>query len=118
MTHNTIDFLRETAKFMAKDRPDVYTEESALSELSGIMETMRSTNGPGWTTFASFMLFKHIEEFDDNEDVEEWFFMRRISSLAFFPSEEEVQVFGYTKSSGTLKYGVDLLDPSEQDLDL
>lgn len=118
MTQNTIDFLRESAKYMATDRPDLYTPESALGELSVTMDKMRDIDGPGWTTFASFMLFKHIEEFDDNEDVEEWFFMRRISSMAIFPSEGEVQVFGYTKGSGTLKHGVDLLGPDEQDLDL
>lgn len=119
MTHNTIDFLRESAKFMALDRPDIYHNESlALHDISEMMEVMREANESTWTSFASFMLIRHVEHFDDNDDVEEWFLVRKISSLAIFPSEGEVQVFGHTKGSGTLKHGVDLVDPTDQDLDL
>lgn len=118
MTTNTIDFLRESARFLAKDRPDVYTEQSALSDLTEMMEHMRETDEPTWTSFASFLFVKHVEDGDEGERVEEWILTRKISSLAIFEPENEVSVFGHTDGSGTLKVGVDLPDPLDQDLDL
>lgn len=108
---NAIDFLRETAIFMAKDRPDIYPDGAiAMADLSNMMDKMREFGEPTWTSFASYILFLHYED----EDVEEWTLTRKISSLTFFTEEQECLVLGYTKNSGVLKYGVNLTDVLDQ----
>ena len=114
MTSNTIDFIRETAEFMAKDRPDIYTPQTAMNDLLVTMDKMRERGEPTWTSFASYILMLHYE----GDDVEEWNFTRKVSSLTIFEEEHEVLVLGYTKGSGVLKYGVGLTDVSDQDLEL
>lgn len=114
MTSTTIDFLRQTAEFMAKDRPDIYDVQTAITDLVNMMDKMRERKESTWTSFASYILMLHYE----GDDVEEWNLTRKVSSLTIFEEEEEVLVLGYTKGSGVLKYGVDLADVSDQDLEL
>jgi hypothetical protein len=112
MSSNTIDFLRSTAEFMAKDRPDIYDVQTAITDLVTMMDKMRGMGEPTWTSFASYILMLHYE----GDDVEEWNFTRKVSSLTIFEEEGEVLVVGYTKNSGALKYGVDLPDVLDDDL--
>lgn len=105
-----IDFLRETARYMAKDRPDIYDEPTALHDLSETMERMREIDGPTWTSFASYLLYKHVED----DVMEEWFFTRKITSMAIYEPEngkyEPPLTLAHTRGSGTLTYDVVLPD--------
>lgn len=108
-----IDWLTKTAEYIAKDRPDLYDSvDEAFRELSDIFNLMNSENGPLITSFASFTLFKWVDD-----DVVEFMLTRKISSGTVFPSEGVTQVFGYTGNSGTLAVGVDLPGPGDVEFD-
>lgn len=103
---NLIDFMRESAAFLSKDRPDVYpTEEVALSELSRLMD-MIADGDQGWVSFTSYVLFRHEED-----GVTDWELTRKLSSCTLFQPEGECLVLSYTHGSGTMKYGIDLPAP-------
>lgn len=110
---NAIHFIRQTAEFMAKDRPDLYDVQTAISDLVKIMDGMREIGEATWTSFASYILILTYED----DDIEDWNFTRKISSMTNFEEEEEMLVMGYTKDSGTFLHGVDLPLPGEVDLD-
>lgn len=106
---NIIDFMRESAKFMASDRPDVYTPESALDELSQMMVRMREQDDDGITGFASYMLIRHIED-----GLEEWDLVRKLSTAVIDYDDPEAMVYSHTKNSGVLTTNInlpDVLDP-------
>lgn len=110
---NMIDWLDKTATYMAKDRPDIYDSvDDAFRDLSDIFDKMNAENGPLVTSFASFVLFKWVDD-----DIVEFVLTRKISSGTVFPDEGVTQVFGYTKNSGTLAVGVDLPGPGDVEFD-
>lgn len=113
MPANTIDFLRETAKIMTEDRPDVYDEEGAVEELSTAMDSLRED----WDTlfgcimFASYVL---IRIFDDG--MEEFMLSRKMTGLAICEEEEDVRAYSYLPEWEGLPFiGGSLLDDDEQD---
>lgn len=88
---NVIDFIRETAIFMAKDRPDVYTQDTAAMELSDAIEYLRSADGVyGCALFATYMLSR-VEE----DGVEEFLFTRKVSSVIVCEEEEGCITYSY-----------------------
>lgn len=106
---NIIDFMRESAKFMAADRPDVYTPESALDDLSQMMIRMRDQGGDGISSFASYMLIRHEED-----GLEEWDLVRKLSTAVIDYDDPEAMVYSHTKNSGVLTSSInlpDVLDP-------
>lgn len=88
---DVIDFIRETAIYMAKDRPDIYTEDTAANELSDAIEYLRGADGIyGCALFASYMLSR-VEE----EGLEEFLFTRKVSSVIVCEEEEECIAYSY-----------------------
>lgn len=109
MSLNVIDWLRETGAWIAKDRPDIYDAEGAVEELSEFMDVMRNTPGDGLTSFGDYMLIRH---YDEENDIEEWDLVRKISSVVNYFGDGEVWVAGYTEESQTVVPGVNLPDAS------
>lgn len=104
---NIIDWLRETARYMRADRPDLYeSEEEALEDLSQIYHSLGDYDYPCWSAWAGFFLHKWTED-----GLTEWTFTKKISEAAVFPEEGKIKVYGWTASSGTLKTGVNLPSP-------
>ena len=88
---NVIDWLRASADYMVADRPDVYDQETALEELSLGIESLREYAQPyACLMFTSYMLSRVLEE-----DVEEFFLTRKVSSLILFGEEEACRVYGH-----------------------
>jgi hypothetical protein len=102
---NVIDFLRESAKFLALDRPDLYTEETAMDELDRIMNQMRDIPGSGATSFTDYYLLRYTEE-----GLEEWDLVRKLSSVVSYDDEPGVWVCSFTHGSEALKHGINLPD--------
>ena len=88
---DVIDFIRESAVFIAKDRPDVYTEELAVIELHAAMDAMREkTYHFSCISFTSYLLCRVIED-----GVEEFILSRKLSSLLLFEDEEACRVYSH-----------------------
>lgn len=104
---NVIDWMRESARYMAADRPDIYTPATACTELFRYVEFLRKLDMPfNWVSFSSYIL---IRQMDDG--VEEFDLTRKLSSVSLFPEEEDVLVFSHTSLSKTLSVGVNLPSP-------
>lgn len=94
---NTIDFIRETAAYMAEDRPDVYDHETAVEEISTAVDALREGGESQFEccTFTSYFLARI---YDDG--VEEFIFSRKVSGLLICEEEEDVRAFSYDESVG------------------
>lgn len=89
---NVIDFIRESASFMAKDRPDIYTPELAVMELDHAIEVLRGSGMTvGCVMFTSYVL-NRVEE----DGVEEFLLTRKLSSVLLCEEEDSCLVFGFT----------------------
>jgi len=101
---DVITWLTATSEYMAKDRPDLYeSDKDAFDSLSVVFDEMSEIEGPTWTSWAGFLLIKHVED-----DITEWEFSKKISTAAIFVDEGVCDVYGWTSKSGTVKHGVDL----------
>lgn len=90
---NTIDWLRESGKFLAFDRPDVYEGPAeAVAELSHIIERLRHINIEPVSSimFTSYVMTRIVED-----DVEEFLLSRKLSTLCIFPEEEVVTAISH-----------------------
>jgi hypothetical protein len=116
VTLSVIDFMRESSKFIHKDRPDLYNSEAAaLEKILQAMDAMRETPGSGLTSFGDYMLIRY-----QDDEVDEWDLVRRISSVLSFHDEDRTWIASHTLESQALKFGVDLpspddFDPEEED---
>lgn len=92
MKFDVIDFIRESAKFLCADRPDVYPNEAtAVTELSEVMEALRQkTYQFSCVSFTSYLMCRVIED-----GVEEFILTRKLSGLLLFEEEEECRVYSY-----------------------
>lgn len=102
---NMTDLFRESAIFMAKDRPDIYTAQSAMEDLIRIHDDMAQYEDSGWSSFASYILFKNVED-----GVTEWYLTRKLSSAILFPEENEARVYSHTHHGGGAVSALDLPD--------
>jgi hypothetical protein len=103
------DFLRESANFIFLDRPDLFDDETdAFNKLLHAMDTMRETEGSGLTTFGDFMLIRY-----QDDEVDEWDLVRKLSSILSFHDEDRVWVASHTQDSQALRIDVDLPSPDE-----
>lgn len=73
-----IDWLDASARYLAGFYGVEFVD--ALTDLSRIMETMRETDEPTWTSFRSHILIKHVDE----DWSVEWLLARKDSSLTEF----------------------------------
>lgn len=89
---NVIDFIRESANFMVDDRPDVYSHESAVEELTHCIDTLREFPDKPLSliTFTSYCLMRFTED-----DVEEFILSRKLSSVVLFGEEEQCDVYSH-----------------------
>lgn len=91
---NVIDFIRESALFMTKDRPDVYPDAaSAAAELTSVIEALRQYDEHkmfSCIVFTSYLLAR-IEA----DGVEEFMLTRKLSSLILFEEEEHCSVYSH-----------------------
>lgn len=88
---NVIDFVRETAEYMANDRPDLYDHEKAVNEIWSQVEALREFGlDLGIVSFSSYFI---IREFDDG--VESFTFTKKISGFLLCEEEEDSRVFSY-----------------------
>jgi hypothetical protein len=76
------------------------------------MEAMRETPGSGLTTFGDYMLIRY-----QDDEVDEWDLVRKISGVLSFHDEDRVWVVQHTTDSKALKYKVDLPSPDDFDED-
>ena len=89
---NLIDFIRESASYIAKDRGDVYTPELAVQELDHAIETLREHDLPyGCVMFTSYMLSRIMDD-----GVEEFLLTRKVSSAIVCEEESACLVFAFT----------------------
>jgi len=89
---NVIDFIRESATFMAKDRPDIYTPELAVRELTEAIEVLRVSDLPvGCVMFTSYLLNRVMDD-----GVEEFLLTRKLSSVLVCEEEFSCLVFAFT----------------------
>lgn len=89
---NVIDWLRESAAYMASTRPEVYTHESALEQLTSQMEELRTKYGevsPAMLMSGGFILIRLVVD----EGIEEFQLAQLVSGAATFFPEEDVMVY-------------------------
>jgi hypothetical protein len=85
--------MRETSAYMAKDRPDLYTHELALAELTQVIEDLRTgTKNFNILMFSSYVFIRMVQE-----DVEDFLFTRKVAGMLLDHDEEKVGIYGYTR---------------------
>lgn len=113
------DFLRESAVFMSKDRPDVWpTTEKAFDTLYAWYDELSSMDLTDWSGDASISSADFVltrRPLDEGADCFE--LSRLVSGVYIFSEEETADVRGWTEGSGTLKVGVNLPQVGLDDLD-
>lgn len=92
---SVIDWLRESAKFMADDRPDIYNFESALYDLSDAVEQLRTLDN-GYITNTFLFTSYSLIRIADAEGVEEFILSRKLSSVTLFTPEDDCLVLSHT----------------------
>lgn len=104
---NVIDFIAQSAKYMAEDRADVYeSEEDAIAELTLALDTLRqSESSQSMCIFSSYILMRFLED-----GAEEVFLTKKLSSLVLFEEEEIFRAYGWVD-------GIQLDDPEDDGLD-
>lgn len=89
---DAIDFLRESARFLVADRPDVYDQDTAVEELSVAMDSLREE----WDRkFSCIMFTSYAMMRLYMEGVEEFVLTRKLSSVVLFAAEEQVSAYAY-----------------------
>lgn len=103
-----IEWHTRNAEFMALDRPDIYTVESALTDLHHACNYTKG-HGPGAVlSFASYLVvYMGDEEHDD------WIFATKLNSL--YQDETDSATFDWQDLSNSMKFtpGVDNTYPEE-----
>lgn len=89
---NVVDWIRETARYMAETRPEVYaTHEAAMDELVTEMEYLRNEHGEqnlSAIMSGGFVMVRLVEA----PGMEEFQICRFLSSVTLFLPEEECLV--------------------------
>lgn len=94
MSLNVIDWLSASAKYMAQQRPDIYTFYTALDELSDNMEYLRSAHENDKLSAVmcgGFVLIRTVED----EGMEEFILSRIATSVVTFQPEGDCLVLSY-----------------------
>jgi hypothetical protein len=91
---NMIDWLRATAEWMRKDRPDLFeTNADALNALNDMVESVRiSTGAREGVETGGYVLLR-----SEDDGVEDWTLSKKISSFVLFPEDDEAEAFGWVK---------------------
>lgn len=91
---NVIDFIRETAIFMAADRPDVYDVPTAVAELTVAIDSLRELTDAD-QPFAAIMFTSYLLARLEDDGVEEFILTRKLSSMILFEEEEQFGVYSH-----------------------
>jgi hypothetical protein len=101
---NVIDWMRESAVFMAADRPDIYDTNGAMGELDRLMNNLRDRQ-ESIVLFSSYALVRFAP--DDGE--EEFMLLKKISSVnTYEDGMGEVLLLSHTQGTNSLKTHVNL----------
>lgn len=104
---NVIEWLNATADFMVSDRPDVYDKETALTELSVVMDQLREYDLPvSVISFASYFLIRVLDD-----GMEEFNLSKKVSSVNLFMPEEECYAWAHMPGVDLPYIMEDLDDP-------
>lgn len=104
---NAIDFIRESAAYLVKDRPDLYDTPSAVEELSTVIDWLREADIEPVSTamFSSYVMTRIFDE-----GMEEFVLSRKLATLVICEADEHAAAWAYTDQ-------INLPDVSE-DLDI
>lgn len=108
---NVTRFLREGARFMAADRPDLWNVEDAFDRLTQMFSYLVGVENSGEIGTAGFVLQKFVGV-DDDEGVITWRLARNILTFEIFEEEGESLVSDWTDTSALSNIGLDIPDPS------
>ena len=100
---NVSKFLQESARFMAADRPDLWTKEDAFDILSTWFATLAGEEGSAEISSGGFALTKRQED-----QFIEYELHRKISQFCVFPEEEETSLFDWSSGGTLVDVGLDL----------
>jgi hypothetical protein len=100
---NVSKFLQESAKFMASDRPDLWTKEDAFDLLSTWFATLAGEEGGGEISTGGFALTKR-----EDDGYIEYELHRKIAQFCVFPEEEETSLFDWSSGGSLVDVGLDL----------
>ena len=101
-------FLREGAKFMATDRPDLWDAESAFEQLSSMFSYLAGVDESGEISTGGFALQKFIDL--SSGDIS-YNLHRKILELNVFINERETSVHDWTTYSALNNIGLEVPDP-------
>lgn len=109
-------FLREGAKFMAADRPDIWTVDSAFDVLVKLFSDLAGQDGSGEIRVGGFALQKYVGT-GDEEGLIEYNLHRQVLTFEIWEDENVTAVYDWTDCSALSNIGLDVPDPFDSDLD-
>ena len=103
-----IEWYTKNAEFMAKDRPDIYNVETALTDLTKACQYTKGAGTGGVLSFSSYLVVYMGDEYHDD-----WIFAKKLNSL--YQDETDSAVFNWLDLSNSMAYtpGVDSTYPEE-----
>lgn len=103
-------FLRESAKIMAADRPDIWDEAEAFSALvAWHADLSDDALGDGEISSGGFSLSKRTYPQEDGGMIE-YELNRKLITFDIFPEEEETSTFNWTTHGKLVDIGLDIPD--------
>lgn len=100
------NFLKESARFMAADRPDIWNEESAFHTLVDWYSKLSDDEHEnGEICSGGFGLSKRSED-----GLIEYELNRKITQFNIYQEEEETSVFDWTNGATVVDIGLDIPD--------
>lgn len=101
---NVSKFLQESARFMASDRPDLWTPDTAFAALSAWFSDLAGEdNEGGEISSGGFALTKR-----NSDGVIEYELHRKITQFCIFEEEEETSLFDWTQGGHLVDIGLSL----------
>jgi hypothetical protein len=90
---NAIDFIRESAVYMVKQRPDIYDHTEAVADLIRAMDDLRDDpRRDSVKFFSSFMLVRSVED-----GCEEYVLGQKLSAFVRFEQEAEATAYTFVE---------------------
>lgn len=109
---NVSTFLQKSAVYMAKDRPDIWSEKTAFEVLSQWFALLAGEDEGGEVSSGGFALTKRIYE----EGIWEYELHRKIVQLSIF-EDEGTSIFDWTTNGSIVDIGLNIQDEEIQSED-
>ncbi len=100
-------FLQECAKFMAKDRPDLWTVNTAFTNLTQWFSHLAGEDDSGEIGSGGFGLTKRLYD-----GVVEWELHRKIVQFNNFEDDGETSIFNWSGGGTLVDIGLDIPEDS------